>query len=175
MLCDPPLEGADRNRRLSMEKKRDKSRLLYLIPLLGTIFCMGYILAASEDVVYSDYIRLVNSYLPDVWDPKTVFVADILTRIPVNFLERIINVTFFGYSTTFEMLLGAACHGVAAILLTTYCRERKLGLGWYLFMMVFFFRVLLSLQALGPGVGAADGGEGKGCKDRGRDGCQSTG
>ncbi len=139
MLCDPPLEGADRNRRLSMEKKRDKSRLLYLIPLLGTIFCMGYILAASEDVVYSDYIRLVNSYLPDVWDPKTFFVADILTRIPVNFLERIINVTFFGYSITFEMLLGAACHGVAAILLTTYCRERKLGLGWYLFMMVFFF------------------------------------
>ena len=65
-----------------MEKKRDKSRLLYLIPLLGTIFCMGYILAASEDVVYSDYIRLVNSYLPDVWDPKTFFVAEILTRIP---------------------------------------------------------------------------------------------
>lgn len=122
-----------------MGKRADKSRLLYLIPLIGTIFCIGYILAASEDVVYSDYIRLVNSYLPDVWDPKKFFVADILTRIPVNFLERIVNVTFFGYSTTFEMILGALCHGVAAVLLTSYCRKRKLGFIWYLFLMVFFF------------------------------------
>ncbi len=122
-----------------MGKRTDKSRLLYLVPLIGTIFCIGYILAASEDVVYSDYIRLVNSYLPDVWDPKKFFVADILTRIPVNYLERIVNVMFFGYSTTFEMILGALFHGVAALLLTTYCRKRKLGFIWYLFLMVFFF------------------------------------
>lgn len=122
-----------------MEKRRDKSRLLYLIPLIGTIFFIGYILAASEDVVYSDYIRLVGSYLPNVWDPKRFFVADVLTRIPVNYLERIINVTLFQYSTTFDMILGALFHGLAAVLLTTYCRKRKLGTGWDLFLMVFFF------------------------------------
>ena len=29
---------------------------------------------ATCDVVYSDYIRLVNSYLPDVYDPDRFFV-----------------------------------------------------------------------------------------------------
>ena len=58
-------------------------------------FLLWYIKNAACDVVYSDYIRLVNSYLPDVCDPKKFFVADVLTRIPVNYLGRIINVQLF--------------------------------------------------------------------------------
>ena len=59
-----------------------KEAHLWLIPLLGIAFLLWYIKNATCDVVYSDYIRLVNSYLPDVCDPKKFFVADVLTRIP---------------------------------------------------------------------------------------------
>ncbi|MDO4330342.1 MAG: hypothetical protein Q4C66_13540 [Lachnospiraceae bacterium] len=122
-----------------MNDRDRKSRFLYLIPLLGTALCVIYILAATRDVVYSDYIRLINSYLPDVWDPGKFFVADIFTRMPVNFLERIVNVELFGYSTTFEMVLGAVCLGLAGTVLTTYCRKRHIGIGWYLLIMAVFF------------------------------------
>lgn len=111
----------------------------YLVPVVGTVFCVAYILAATRDVVYSDYVRLINSYLPDVWDPKKFFVADIFTRIPVNFPERIVNVGLFGYSTTFEMLLGALCLGLAGVVLTSYCLSRGIGAGWYLLIMAVFF------------------------------------
>ncbi|MBO6307310.1 MAG: hypothetical protein J6N70_00440, partial [Oribacterium sp.] len=41
------------------------SSTVMLLPFLGTIFLLWYIKGASIDVVYSDYIRLINSYLPD--------------------------------------------------------------------------------------------------------------
>lgn len=44
--------------------------VFYLLPLLGLAFLLWYIKNAACDVVYSDYIRLVNSYLPDVFNPE---------------------------------------------------------------------------------------------------------
>lgn len=122
-----------------MNERMKKRNWMFLVPVFGTVLVIGYILAAANDVVYSDYIRLINSYLPDVWNPKKFFVADLFTRMPVNFPERIINVSFFGYSTVFEMVLGALCLGLSAVVLTTYCRERQIGTGWYLFLMAVMF------------------------------------
>ena len=74
-----------------------KEAHLWLIPLLGIAFLLWYIKNATCDVVYSDYIRLVNSYLPDVCDPKKFFVADVLTRIPINWgcKRRICSLVLF--------------------------------------------------------------------------------
>jgi len=76
------------------------------LPVLGVLFYLFYLHRAAIDLVYSDYIRLTLSYLPDVWDPEKFFVPDLLTRIPVNFLERAVNVELFGYSVTFDRVLG---------------------------------------------------------------------
>lgn len=123
-----------------MNREEKKNNWIYfLLPLLGTVFTAGYILAAAEDVAYSDYIRLINSYLPDIWDPKKFFVADIFTRMPVNFLERIVNVSIFGYSTYFDMTLGVLCLGASALVLSGYCKERRIGMGWYLLLMGVLF------------------------------------
>lgn len=75
---------------------------LLLLPFIGGLFLLWYVLHATVDVVYSDYIRIINSYLPDTLDPKTFFVPDILTRIPINYPLRWLNVTFFGYSVLFD-------------------------------------------------------------------------
>ena len=78
--------------------KNKKSYVYIGLPVLGMIFYLAYIRRSAIDMVYSDYIRLINSYLPDVWNPDKFFVADLLTRIPVNFLERGLNVMIFGWT-----------------------------------------------------------------------------
>ena len=83
-----------------MEMKGLKKYFYFILPVLGVLFYLLYLHTSAIDMVYSDYIRLINSYLPDIWDPRKFFVPDLLTRIPVNYLERAINVTLFGYSVT---------------------------------------------------------------------------
>ena len=69
-----------------------KRRAAYAVPvILGTLFCFYYIYRAADNVAYTDYIRLINSYLPDVANPAKFFVPDVLTRVPVTYLARIIN------------------------------------------------------------------------------------
>ena len=107
-------------------KEHYRKILCLLIPLGGVAFLLWYIKNSTCDVVYSDYIRLVNSYLPDVYDPRRFFVPDVLTRIPINYLERIINVELFGFSITFDRVLGAVSLGLAAWAFGVYF-IRKIG------------------------------------------------
>lgn len=109
------------------------------LPILGVLFYLCYIRIAAIDMVYSDYIRLINSYLPDVWNPDKFFVGDLLTRIPANYLERIINVTFFGYSVTFDRVLGILGFGLSAVVVGMYCKKKEIGIGWYAVIMAVMF------------------------------------
>lgn len=109
------------------------------LPLMGILFYLYYLHIATIDMIYSDYIRLINSYLPDVWNPEKFFVPDLLTRIPMNYLVRGINVTFFDYSVTLERVLGVLCFGASAMVLGVYCKKQQVGAGWYLALMVFMF------------------------------------
>ncbi len=113
--------------------------VFYLLPLLGLAFLLWYIKNAACDVVYSDYIRLVNSYLPDVFNPKKFFVADVLTRIPINYLARIINVKLFGFSITFERVLGAVSVSLAAWCFSAYSRQMKINVTWFIAFMIVMF------------------------------------
>ena len=116
-----------------------KRYIYYLLPFLGTIFCLWYIREATCDIVYTDYIRLVNKYLPDVWSAENFFRPDVLTRIPICYLGRIINVYFFNYSTTFDMGLGALGLGLSALVLGRYCDKKQVGLVWFSFLMFLLF------------------------------------
>ncbi len=123
----------------SKADKGGKEIIVWLIPLLGIAFLLWYIKNAACDVVYSDYIRLVNSYLPDVCNPKKFFVADVLTRIPINYLARIINVKLFGFSITFDRILGAVSVGLAAWSFSVYSRQLKVNVTWFIAFMVVMF------------------------------------
>ena len=117
----------------------NRKRRYYLIPILGTIFCLWYVFAATSDGIYSDYVRLVNSYLSDVWDPSRFFTPDILTRIPVNYLGRIINVSWFGYNIMFDRVLGVLALGLSGGVLTAYGIRKKISFGWILVLMTVLF------------------------------------
>lgn len=111
----------------------------YLLPVIGVALGLWYVRSAFVDVVYSDYIRLVNSYLPDVWDPSKFFVGDILTRIPLNYAARIVNVTFFGYSIRFDQTLGIIFLGVSALQITAYGVRQNIGAVWIISLMAVIF------------------------------------
>ena len=109
------------------------------MPLFGLLFLTAYIRSATVDVVYTDYIRLINSYLPDVFSLKPYLHADVLTRIPINYFERIINVVLFKYSTIFDMMLGALGLAVSAWVIGTYALEKKLSAAITAVLMLIIF------------------------------------
>lgn len=111
----------------------------YLMPVAGAVFGLWYVTSAFADVVYSDYIRLVNSYLPDVWNPAKFFVGDILTRMPLNYVARIVNVTFFGYSIRFDQTLGILFLSLSAAQITAYCLKMEIRLFWLSGLMILIF------------------------------------
>lgn len=109
------------------------------LPILGVLFYICYLQRSAVDMIYSDYIRLINSYLPDVWNPEKFFVPDLLTRMPISYLGRAINVTFFDYSVTFDRMLSVLSFGASALILGVYCMKHQVGLGWFTATMVFMF------------------------------------
>lgn len=122
-----------------MNAKRYRKIIYAALPVLGVVFCLWYVKNATCDVIYSDYIRLVNSYLPDVFNPAKFFVPDVLTRIPINYLSRIVNVELFGFSVTFDRVLGVVSLGLAGWVFSIYCKERKVGAGWFALLMAVMF------------------------------------
>ena len=114
-------------------KPVDKKNLIFYIalPVLGTAFLMWYIYAAGFDAVYSDYIRIINEYLPDVGDIKRLFTPDILTRTPVYFLQRYINVKYFDYSVTFDRICSVLSVAVISAAAAVYAKREKTGLFFY--------------------------------------------
>ena len=115
-----------------------KRRVFLGLPvILGILFYIWYIFHASDNVAYSDYIRLINSYLPDVTNPAKFFVPDILTRVPITYLGRIINVKLFGYNTYFDMILGVLSLGAGAAVLALYA-ERNRSVGYLSFLLIQF-------------------------------------
>lgn len=118
-----------------------KRKAAYGFPvILGVLFCFYYLHLAADNVVYTDYIRLINSYLPDVTNPAKFFVPDILTRVPITYLARMINVKWFDYNTMFDMALGVISMGIGAAALAKYAKhEKNISYIWFLFIMVVYY------------------------------------
>lgn len=123
-----------------------KKKILYGLPvLIGLCFSFYYLLKATDNVAYSDYIRLINAYLPDVANPSKFFVPDILTRVPITYLGRLINVKWFGYNTEFDLMLGLVSFTLGAAVLAAYAYSLRRGKSqvswyiWYLAVLVLYF------------------------------------
>lgn len=118
-----------------------KQKAAYGIPVaIGVLFCFYYVYLATDNVAYSDYIRLINAYLPDVANPAKFFVPDILTRVPITYLGRIVNVHLFGYNTMFDVALGVLAMGAGAAAIALYgLREKRISWIWFLFSLFVYF------------------------------------
>lgn len=116
-----------------------KKFLAFFMPIFGAIYLSAYIRSAMLDVVYTDYIRIINTYLKDPFSPKPYFGKDVLTRLPITYFERIINVAFFKYSTMFDMALGVIFLSLMAIIIGIFMANKNLNLRYFIIVMMLVF------------------------------------
>lgn len=116
-----------------------KDAAMICIALMGLLFGLFYVKNSCCDVVYSDYIRLVDSYLPDVMNPDKFFVPDILTRVPAAYLMRAVNLELFGFSVTFDRLLTLTGFFVCSAVLLLYLRKKGVCPAAYLFLIFLLY------------------------------------
>ena len=122
-----------------MSKEKFRASFLLFVSILCTVFLGFYILSASADIVYSDYIRLTNSYLGEPFSFHDLMTKDILTRIPVSFLFREINIAFFHYSITFDRLLGLFGLFLTSIPLLLFMAKRRIGVFFSVSLLLIFY------------------------------------
>lgn len=116
-----------------------KKFLAFFMPIFGAIYLSAYIRSAMLDVVYTDYIRIINTYLKDPFSPKPYFGKDILTRLPITYFERMINVAFFKYSTMFDMALGVIFLSLMGIIIGIFMANKNLNLRYFIIVMMLVF------------------------------------
>lgn len=122
-----------------MSKEKFRASFLLFVSILCTVFLGFYILFASADIVYSDYIRLTNSYLGKPFSFNDLLTKDILTRIPVSFLFREINIAFFHYSITFDRFLGLFGLLLTSIPLLLFMSKRRIGIFFSVAILLIFY------------------------------------
>ena len=122
-----------------MSKEKFRTSFLFFVSILCTVFLGFYILSASADIVYSDYIRLTNSYLGEPFSFNDLLTKDILTRIPVSFLFREINIAFFHYSITFDRFLGLFGLFLTSIPLLLFMAKRRIGIFFSVAILLIFY------------------------------------
>ena len=110
-----------------------------LISFLMALAILFYVLLSTTDVLYSDYIRLVNSYLGKPFQLGDLLQKDILTRIPLTYFFREINRHSFGYTLIFDRVLGVLGLFLASKPLLLFMRKKQLPfLQQLLFLLLFY-------------------------------------
>ena len=120
--------------------KEDKLPIaLLLLSFLMALAILFYVLLSTTDVLYSDYIRLVNSYLGKPFQLGDLLQKDILTRIPLTYFFREINRYSFGYTLIFDRVLGVLGLFLASKPLLLFMRKKQLPfLQQLLFLLLFY-------------------------------------
>ena len=122
-----------------MSKENFRALFFLLVSILCTVFLGLYILSASMDIVYSDYIRLTNSYLGKPFSLSDLLTKDILTRIPVSFLFRELNIALFHYSITFDRFLGLFGLFFTSLPILSFMAKRRIGVFFGISILLIFY------------------------------------
>ena len=124
---------------LSMGKEGKLPITLLLLSFLMALAILFYVLLSTTDVLYSDYIRLVNSYLGKPFQLGDLLQKDILTRIPLTYFFREINRYSFGYTLIFDRVLGVLGLFLASKPLLLFMRKKQLPFSQQLLFLLLFY------------------------------------
>ena len=124
---------------LSMGKEGKLPIALLLLSFLMALAILFYVLLSTTDVLYSDYIRLVNSYLGKPFQLGDLLQKDILTRIPLTYFFREINRYSFGYTLIFDRILGVLGLFLASKPLLLFMRKKQLPFLQQLLFLILFY------------------------------------
>lgn len=124
---------------LSMGKEGKLPIALLLLSFLMALAILFYVFLSTTDVLYSDYIRLVNSYLGKPFQLGDLLQKDILTRIPLTYFFREINRYSFGYTLIFDRVLGVLGLFLASKPLLLFMRKKQLSFLQQLLFLILFY------------------------------------
>ena len=124
---------------LSKGKEGKLPIALLLLSFLMALAILFYVLLSTTDVLYSDYIRLVNSYLGKPFQLGDLLQKDILTRIPLTYFFREINRHSFGYTLIFDRVLGVLGLFLASKPLLLFMRKKQLPFLQQLLFLILFY------------------------------------
>ncbi|EHL10130.1 hypothetical protein HMPREF9625_01130 [Oribacterium parvum ACB1] len=124
---------------LSKGKEGKLPVALLLLSFLMALAILFYVLLSTTDVLYSDYIRLVNSYLGKPFQLGDLLQKDILTRIPLTYFFREINRHSFGYTLIFDRALGVLGLFLASKPLLLFMRKKQLSFSQQLLFLLLFY------------------------------------
>ena len=124
---------------LSKGKKQKLPIASLLLSLLMAFATLFYVFLSTADVLYSDYIRLVNSYLGQPFQLGDLLQKDVLTRIPLTYVFREINRHFFGYTLIFDRALGVLGLFLTSIPLLLFMRKKQLSFLQQLLFLILFY------------------------------------
>ena len=124
---------------LSKGKEGKLPIALLLLSFLMALAILFYVLLSTTDVLYSDYIRLVNSYLGKPFQLGDLLQKDILTRIPLTYFFREINRYSFGYTLIFDRVLGVLGLFLASKPLLLFMRKKQLPFLQQLLFLILFY------------------------------------
>ena len=124
---------------LSKGKEGKLPIALLLLSFLMALAILFYVLLSTTDVLYSDYIRLVNSYLGKPFQLGDLLQKDILTRIPLTYFFREINRYSFGYTLIFDRTLGVLGLFLASKPLLLFMRKKQLPFSQQLLLLLLFY------------------------------------
>ena len=124
---------------LSKGKEGKLPVALLLLSFLMALAILFYVLLSTTDVLYSDYIRLVNSYLGKPFQLGDLLQKDILTRIPLTYFFREINRHSFGYTLVFDRVLGVLGLFLASKPLLLFMRKKQLPFLQQLLLLLLFY------------------------------------
>ena len=110
-----------------------------LLSFLMALAILFYVLLSTTDVLYSDYIRLVNSYLGKPFQLGDLLQKDILTRIPLTYFFREINRYSFGYTLIFDRVLGVLGLFLASKPLLLFMKKKQLPFSQQLLFLILFY------------------------------------
>ena len=124
---------------LSKGKEGKLPIALLFLSFLMALAILFYVLLSTTDVLYSDYIRLVNSYLGKPFQLGDLLQKDILTRIPLTYFFREINRYSFGYTLIFDRVLGVLGLFLASKPLLLFMRKKQLSFLQQLLFLILFY------------------------------------
>ena len=124
---------------LSMGKEGKLPIAFLLLSFLMALAILFYVLLSTTDVLYSDYIRLVNSYLGKPFQLGDLLQKDILTRIPLTYFFREINRHSFGYTLIFDRALGVLGLFLASKPLMLFMRKKQMPFSQQLLFLLLFY------------------------------------
>ena len=124
---------------LSKGKEGKLPIALLFLSFLMALAILFYVLLSTTDVLYSDYIRLVNSYLGKPFQLRDLLQKDILTRIPLTYFFREINRYSFGYTLIFDRVLGVLGLFLASKPLLLFMRKKQLSFLQQLLFLILFY------------------------------------